>query len=120
MLNQNQVPYVLTFGETMALIRADETCPLARASGLKLSIGASESNVAIGLQRLGVQAIWCGRVGADSLGHLVEREMGAERVGVRAVVDTNAPTGLMVKEQCTPGRQCVSYYRSGTEGSRIA
>ena len=115
----NAAPYVLTFGETMALMRADQVGPLAHASTLSLGIGGSESNVAIGLQRLGVQAVWCGRVGADSLGNLVEREIRAEGVDVRIAVDPSAPTGLMIKERRTPATQRVSYYRAGSAGSRI-
>ncbi|WP_284763161.1 sugar kinase [Arthrobacter sp. efr-133-R2A-63] len=115
----NDAPYVLTFGETMALMRTDQVGPLAHASTLSLGIGGSESNVAIGLQRLGVQAVWCGRVGADSVGTLVEREIRAEGVDVRAAVDPFAPTGLMIKERRTPATQRVSYYRSGSAGSRI-
>ena len=112
-------PYVLTFGETMALMRADHIGPLAHASTMSLGIGGSESNVAIGLQRLGVQAVWCGRVGADSLGQLVEREIRAEGVDARIAVDPSAPTGLMIKERRTPATQRVSYYRAGSAGSRI-
>jgi 2-dehydro-3-deoxygluconokinase len=112
--------YVLTFGETMALMRADQVGPLAHASTMSLGIGGSESNVAIGLQRLGVQSVWCGRVGADSLGQLVEREIRAEGVDVRIAVDPTAPTGLMIKERRTPATQRVSYYRGGSAGSRIA
>lgn len=115
----NAAPYVLTFGETMALMRADQVGPLAHASTLSLGIGGSESNVAIGLQRLGVQAVWCGRVGADSLGNLVEREIRAEGVDVRIAVDPSAPTGLMIKERRTPATQRVSYYRAGSAGSGI-
>lgn len=116
----SSTPYVLTFGETMALMRADQTGPLAHASTMSLGIGGSESNVAIGLQRLGVQAVWCGRVGDDSLGQLVEREIRAEGVDVRIAVDPSAPTGLMIKERRTPATQRVSYYRAGSAGSRIA
>lgn len=115
----NALPYVLTFGETMALMSSEQVGPLAHASSLSLGIGGSESNVAIGLQRLGVQAIWCGRVGADSLGNLVEREIRAEGVDVRIAVDPSAPTGLMIKERRTPATQRVSYYRAGSAGSRI-
>jgi 2-dehydro-3-deoxygluconokinase len=116
----NTAPYVLTFGETMALMRADQVGPLAHASTMSLGIGGSESNVAIGRQRLGVHAIWCGRVGADGLGQLVEREIRAEGVDVRIAVDPSAPTGLMIKERRTPATQRVSYYRAGSAGSRIA
>ncbi|MFF1251791.1 sugar kinase [Pseudarthrobacter sp. NPDC058329] len=115
----NAAPYVLTFGETMALMRADQVGPLAHASTLSLGIGGSESNVAIGLQRLGVQAVWCGRVGSDSLGTLVEREIRAEGVDVRIAVDPAAPTGLMIKERRTPATQRVNYYRAGSAGSGI-
>lgn len=115
----NALPYVLTFGETMALMSSEQVGPLAHASSLSLGIGGSESNVAIGLQRLGVQAVWCGRVGADSVGNLVEREIRAEGVDVRIAVDPSAPTGLMIKERRTPATQRVSYYRAGSAGSRI-
>ena len=118
-MSASPAPYVLTFGETMALMRADQVGPLAHASTMSLGIGGSESNVAIGLQRLGVQAVWCGRVGADSLGQLVEREIRAEGVDVRIAVDPSAPTGLMIKERRTPATQRVSYYRAGSAGSRI-
>lgn len=119
-MSASPAPYVLTFGETMALMRADQVGPLAHASTMSLGIGGSESNVAIGLQRLGVQSVWCGRVGADSLGQLVEREIRAEGVDVRIAVDPTASTGLMIKERRTPGTQRVSYYRAGSAGSRIA
>ncbi|WP_423184716.1 sugar kinase [Arthrobacter sp. NyZ413] len=113
-------PYVVTFGETMALMAANQAGPLAHAATMSVGIGGSESNVAIGLQRLGVQAVWCGRIGADSLGRLVEREIRAEGVDVRATVDPEAPTGLMIKERRTPTAQKVAYYRSGSAGSRLA
>ncbi|GAP60075.1 2-dehydro-3-deoxygluconokinase [Arthrobacter sp. Hiyo1] len=112
--------YVVTLGETMALMASDKAGPLAHASTMSLGIGGSESNVAIGLQRLGVQAVWCSRIGADSLGQLVEREIRAEGVVVHVTVDDDAPTGLMVKERRTPTAQKVAYYRSGSAGSRIA
>jgi len=113
-------PYVVTFGETMALMSPDHPGPLAHASTLRLGIGGSESNMAIGLQRLGVQAVWCGRVGADSLGELVSREIRAEGVDVRLTVDDSAPTGLMIKERRTPAMQRVNYYRTGSAGSRFS
>lgn len=116
----NAASYALTLGETMALMRADQVGPLAHVSTMSLGIGGSESNVAIGLQRLGVQAVWCGRVGADGLGQLVEREIRAEGVDVRIAIDPFAPTGLMIKERRTPASQRVSYYRAGSAGSRIA
>lgn len=113
-------PYVLTIGETMALMNSSTPGPLAHAASLSLGIGGSESNVAIGLQRLGAHAVWCSRLGADSLGQLVEREIRAEGVDVRVTVDPHAPTGLMIKERRTAVAQRVTYYRSGSAASHMS
>jgi 2-dehydro-3-deoxygluconokinase len=113
-------PYLVTIGETMALLTAEHPGPLAHVSSMGLGIGGSESNVAIGVQRLGGNAVWCGRTGADSLGHLVRREIRAEGVTVRVAEDPTAPTGLMLKERRTMATQKVSYYRAGSAGSRLS
>ena len=113
-------PYLVTFGETMGLLRAEQPGPLAHVTSLGLGIGGTESNVAIGVQRLGGAAVWCGRVGDDSLGQLVAREIRAEGVDVRVTVDAGAPTGLMLKERRTPTTQKVSYYRAKSAGSRLS
>ena len=112
-------PYVLTFGETMGLLKAETAGPLAHVSGMSLGMGGSESNVAIGLRRLGTHVHWVGRVGADSLGELITRELRAENVTANAVVDPDAPTGLMLKERRTSGSTQVLYYRSHSAGSRL-
>ena len=103
----------------MALLTAQHPGPLAHVPSMGLAIGGSESNVAIGVQRLGGNAVWCGRTGADSLGQLVRREIRAEGVAVRNIEDPSAPTGLMLKERRTMSTQKVSYYRAGSAGSRL-
>ncbi len=110
---------VVTLGETMALFRPDAVGSLAQVNEFGLSIGGAESNVAIGVARLGGRAAWIGRVGADGLGARIVRELHAERLGVHAIVDDGARTGLMVKERRTPASTSVSYYRSGSAGSRL-
>ena len=112
-------PDVVTLGETMALMTPESVGPLIHTPLLKLGIGGAESNVAIGLQRLGSSAAWIGRVGADSLGDLVVRELTAEGLRVHAIRDESAATGLMIKERRTPMNQRVWYYRSGSAGSRL-
>jgi 2-dehydro-3-deoxygluconokinase len=111
---------VVTLGETMALMKADTLGPLAHAASLSLGIGGAESNVAIALQRLGISVTWVGRVGADSLGDLVLRELRAEGVQIAASRDEAAPTGVMIKERRTQDAQQIWYYRSGSAGSRLA
>ena len=104
----------------MALVRTREIGSLRHITELALGIGGAESNVAIGLQRLGIDAGWLGRVGDDALGERVARELRAEALDVRCIVDSTAPTGLMVKERSTSASTNVFYYRSGSAGSRLS
>ncbi|CAN5635139.1 sugar kinase [soil metagenome] len=112
-------PRIVAFGETMALFRAAEVGSLATESAFTLSIGGADSNVAIGVTRLGVSATWVGRVGRDPLGDRIIRELRAEGIDVRATVDPAAATGLMVKERRTSTATRVLYYRSASAGSRL-
>jgi 2-dehydro-3-deoxygluconokinase len=109
----------VTIGETMALLTAERTGPLRHVPSMSVGIGGAESNVATALQRLGVPATWIGRVGDDSFGELVLRELRAEGIDVRGIVDATAPTGLMVKERRTARSVGVWYYRAGSAGSRL-
>lgn len=110
---------VVTIGETMALLSAPSYGPLQHVRNLTLGIGGSESNVAIALRRLGVDSTWIGKVGADSLGDLILREIGAEAVHVVAFRDADAPTSLMIKERRTGSDTQIWYYRRGNAGSRL-
>jgi len=111
---------VVTFGETMALFRASETSAPRAGSEFVLGIGGAESNVAIALARLGVGVRWIGRVGDDELGRVIARELRAEQIDARLILDTEAPTGLMVKHRSTGGHVNVTYRRTGSAGSRLA
>lgn len=111
---------LLTFGETLALAGSTTPGNLAQAATLDLGIGGAESNVAIGVRRLGGAVTWVGRVGDDSLGTRVLRELRAEDLDVRAVVDPAGPTALMVKERRTAEAGRVWYYRTGSAGSHLS
>ncbi|MBX9472330.1 sugar kinase [Microcella sp.] len=111
---------VVTLGETMGLFRAAELGSLAHVTDFKLAIGGAESNVAIGVARLGAPSTWIGRIGADGLGDRVVRELRAESVTVVAAVDDSASTGLMVKEQRTAAATRVTYYRSVSAGRNLS
>ena len=110
---------LVTLGETMGMFRAERIGSVAHERDFTLGVGGAESNVAIGVARLGGDATWIGRVGADGIGELVTRELLAERVDARAIVDAEARTGLMVKERRTAGRTGVAYYRADSAGSRL-
>lgn len=108
---------VVTLGETMGLFAAGGQG--TAGDQFRLRIGGAESNVAIGLVRLGVPATWIGRVGADVAGDLITRELRAEGVQARSIVDASAPTGLMVKTRPYGSVTRVDYHRRGSAGSLL-
>lgn len=110
---------VVTLGETMGLMRAASVGSLEHVSDFRLHIGGAESNVAIGVARLGRPAVWMGRVGDDGIGRRVLRELRGEGVTLHATVDETARTGLMLKETPRAGSTRVLYYRAGSAGSRL-
>ncbi|MFI7103042.1 sugar kinase [Streptomyces sp. NPDC050161] len=111
-------PDVFTFGETMVALRGSG--PLKLGGTMEVSVAGAESNVAIGLSRLGHEVRWAGAVGDDEAGQLVLRTLRAEGVDVSgASVDSGAPTGLLLFEPRLPDVTRVHYYRAGSAGSRL-
>jgi 2-dehydro-3-deoxygluconokinase len=110
---------VVTFGETMAALRADG---LIRLGGtMRLSVAGAESNVAIGLARLGHRVRWAGLVGGDETGELVLRTLRAEGVDVaHARSDERGPTGLILLERRVGELTRVIYHRSGSAASFLS
>jgi 2-dehydro-3-deoxygluconokinase len=114
------VPDVVTFGESMGLLVTEPAAPLRRAHTFARSIAGAESNLAVGLTRLGHSAGWFGRVGDDAFGHGILDVLRAEGVDVsRAIVDPEAPTGILIRDRHAERRIHVLYYRHGSAGSRL-
>lgn len=112
---------VVTFGETMVLMNPRHRGPLRHAGEFRKQLGGAESNVAIGLARLGRDASWFSRLGADPHGQFVECFVRGEGVDTSAVVrDPEAPTGIMFKERRSAGNERVFYYRHGSAASRLS
>lgn len=110
---------VVTIGETMAMATSTRAGSLLHERSFDLSFGGAESNVAIGLSRLGIPATWVSRLGADTLGDLIRRELRAEGVRVFADADAVAPTGFMLKERRSADRTNVMFYRRGSAASMM-
>ncbi len=109
---------VVCVGETMVSVRVQGRLKLGHPA--VTSIGGSESNVAIGLARLGHEVAWVGAVGADEPGELVVRTLRAEGVDVGHVRrDPTRPTGVMFREQRTGDIARVDYVRAGSAGSAV-
>lgn len=109
---------VVTFGETMGSLRS--AGPVRLGGSFAMSMGGAESNVAIGLARLGHSVRWVGRLGADEVGAYLQRMLRAEGVVLDAVrIDPHRPTGLMLVERRTADLSRVVYYRAGSAGSGL-
>lgn len=89
----------------VAFVRHDDT-PHFIASP-----AGAESNVAIGMARLGCRARWVSRLGDDPLGRLITATVSAAGVDVAVEVDPRRQTGILVKHITTAGSR-VDYYRS--------
>jgi 2-dehydro-3-deoxygluconokinase len=110
---------VVTLGETMVSLRTDT--PLRLGGAMTMTMAGAESNVAVGLARLGHTVRWGGRVGADEVGAFILRTMRSESVAVDTVeVDAKRATGLMLAERRVADFSRVSYYRAGSAGSALA
>ncbi|MFC5470064.1 sugar kinase [Cohnella suwonensis] len=112
------VPEVVTFGETMALLMGG-TKGIEHSGSLDKSFGGAESNVAIGLARLGHRVGWFGALGDDPMGRMIVKAIRGEGADVsRATLAGDAPTGLMLREQLS-GKTSVYYYRKLSAASRM-
>ncbi|SIM85265.1 sugar kinase [Micromonospora cremea] len=110
---------LLTFGESLVSLRS--AGPLALGGALTMHLAGAESNVAIGLARLGHRAAWVGRVSDDELGEYVLRQLRAEGVRVDGVTtDPARPAGLMFLERRTADVTRVRYHRTGSAGSALS
>jgi 2-dehydro-3-deoxygluconokinase len=110
---------LVTLGETMGLIVQGTPGVPRNGEPMTFGIGGSESNVAIGVRRLGGAATWIGRVGDDPAGAMIVRELRAEGVEALATVDP-APTGLMIRWRPAAQRGRVEYYRRHSAGAQLS
>jgi 2-dehydro-3-deoxygluconokinase len=113
---------VVTFGESMGMFVAEEPGDLCEVERFSRRLAGAETNVAIGLARLGLDVGWVSRVGADSLGRYILQMVAREQVDVRRVaIDSGRSTGFLLKSRAEDGRDpAVEYYRRGSAASHLA
>lgn len=111
---------VVTFGEAMLLLLAESGTPLPQARRFDAEVAGAESNLAIGLARLGHQTGFFGRVGDDVFGARIVRELRAEGIDVSALTsDPTLPTGMIIRDG-TPGVPVsVVYRRAGSAATAL-
>lgn len=114
-------PEVVTLGESMVLFVAEQPGLLREATTFRRYVAGAESNVAIGVRRLGHTAGWISRVGDDEFGRAILFRLRGEVVDTSGVVvDPQAPTGVFFREQRADGPIEVLYYRCGSAASRLS
>src|ERR1051326_6068448 len=119
MTAEPRAPELVTLCETMALFLAEQPGPLREAVTFRRLIAGAETNVAIGICRLGHTAGWIGRVGDDDLGRAILFRLRGEGLDLsHARSDPDAPTGLVVRERREIGPIEVAYYRRGSAAHR--
>ncbi len=114
------MPEIITLGETMAALTPKETGYLHYVRDYGMRIAGAESNLAIGLCKLGHSTAWISSLGADELGYFVNNSIRAEGVDTRYVkFDPQHRTGLMLK-QVLPGKETsVFYYRENSAAANM-
>lgn len=111
---------VVTFGESMVLFSSDKNLPLEYVHQFNKQMAGAESNVAIGLAKLGHRVGWFSKLGDDPFGRYVLHQIRGYGIDISRCRHTgDAPTGVYFKEQRTKGKTQVYYYRRHSAASMM-
>lgn len=111
---------LMTFGEPMILFLAGDELPLSDAARFDVSVAGAESNLAIGLARLGHQPAYFTRVGDDAFGARIQRILRGEGIAVdNWVIDQTRPTGVLIRDSPAGRPISVDYRRSGSAAAAL-
>lgn len=114
------MPELITLGETLILFSPEVDGPLRYVDRFQRCAAGAESNVAIGVSRLGHSAGWISRVGDDEFGRYLLTSLRGDGVDVSQVRLGPGPTAVMFRERGLLGRVDVFYYRQGSAASFLA
>lgn len=109
---------LLTLGESMVSLRSGG--PLSAGGSLSMHVAGAESNVAVGVARLGHGVSWAGVVGSDPHGQFILRQLRSEGIALHHREDAARSTGVMFLEQRTADVSRAYYYRAGSAGSTLS
>jgi 2-dehydro-3-deoxygluconokinase len=113
---------VVTFGEAMALFVAETTGDLACVEHFTRRMAGCETNVAVGVARLGLRVGWVSRLGCDPMGQFIRKTLASEGVDCSHVaIDPTRATGMMFKAKTTDGTDpAIHYVRKGAPASHLS
>ncbi|MBT2657643.1 sugar kinase [Bacillus sp. ISL-18] len=119
-MQQNHRADVVTIGESMVLFQPMGEKGIKYESLFTKSLAGAESNVAIGLTRLGKKVRWISKVGNDPFGDFILATLAGEGVDVsHALRDKGSPTAVYFKETKAFGDPTVYYYRKNSAASKM-
>ncbi|WHY00200.1 sugar kinase [Neobacillus sp. DY30] len=112
---------VVTFGEAMAMFMANHPGSLHEVGQFTRELAGAETNVAIGLARLGFGSGWASKVGNDAFGRFIIERLQNENVNIdHVLLDNTHPTGFQLKSMVVVGDPEVQYFRKGSAASHLS
>lgn len=103
---------VVTFGESLVVMNADPGRPLRFGDRAEITFAGAESNVAVGLARLGHRVRFQTVLGRDRFGRMIRDALRGEGVDVDdAVFSSAGNTAFMMKFYSSYAEPDVLYYR---------
>ena len=111
---------VLTIGEAMGLLIAEETGPLESVEHFSRHVCGAELNYAVGMARLGNDVSYISKVGIDPFGRCIVNFLKANNIHEQYVwTDDDHMTGFQMKEKVAEGDPFVSNIRKHTAFSHF-
>ncbi len=109
-----------TIGESMVAMVPQQVGTIRYVKDFEAKVAGAESNVAIGVSKLGHSATWLSKIGQDELGQIILHRIRGEGVNVSQVLyHTEKPTGVMFKQIDAQHNTSVFYYRKHSAFSSI-
>ena len=107
------MPKALCIGELLIdFVSTTPDVTLAAAPGFVKAPGGAPANVAVGLAKLGIDAGFIGKVGADAFGDFLRETLAQHRVNTDSLIaDATARTTLAFVATRSDGMKDITFYR---------
>lgn len=117
-MSDARTPVFVSVGEVMVELGSSD--PVARAETFRRSYSGDVLNIAVAIQRLGLQTSMLTKVGEDPFGDYLLGEWEQLGVDLRYVSRGGGSTGLYFAEFAPDSHYDIWYYRKGSAASTIA
>jgi len=112
---------VLTIGEPMGLLVADEIKPLEQVEHFTRYVCGAEVNFAVGMARLGHKVAYVSKIGNDPFGKHIKDFLVENKIDNRYVgFDEEHMTGMQLKAKVTSGDPEVVNFRKNTAFANLS